>query len=85
MSFQKCPNCNGSGNYYSINYGVGGTQFNSICHSCSGYGIINEQTGHPPCKMCVEAQPEKIIERSVIARPKSIVNFNQLIEENQDF
>lgn len=41
MSWQKCPNCNGSGKNNTV--------IGDKCHVCNGYGIVSVLTGAPPC------------------------------------
>jgi len=44
MSYQKCPNCNGTGKEYPQYWN--GTTIS--CSVCNGYKIISELTGLPP-------------------------------------
>lgn len=45
MSYQKCPVCEGLGQFYDFNMPM----FSSIkCPTCQGTRIINTQTGKPP-------------------------------------
>lgn len=44
MSYQKCPLCNGTGQYNQFNTGI----ISGVCPVCNGQRIISELNGLPP-------------------------------------
>lgn len=44
MSYQKCPLCNGTGQYNQFNTGI----ISGVCPVCKGQRIISELNGLPP-------------------------------------